>query len=154
MQLTWCHCHPIISRLIKIQNGQLTFPVPAYPIPRLSWKRPLNGCRSMYFLYRFTPVWSWSIKTESSGITRAGLLRARCIFQSSSQYLWDTHRWLQSKDEQLASRNENKLKKPQQLHLPASHTDSTLDNHVTLIFCLEINACQGPNMHISLARLS
>ena len=27
---SWCHCHPIISCFIKIQNG-LTFPVPAYP---------------------------------------------------------------------------------------------------------------------------
>jgi len=27
---SWCHCHPIISCLIKIQIG-LTFVVPAYP---------------------------------------------------------------------------------------------------------------------------
>jgi len=27
---SWCHCHPIVSCFIKIQNG-LTFLVPAYP---------------------------------------------------------------------------------------------------------------------------
>jgi len=27
---SWCHCHPVISCFVKIQNG-LTFLVPAYP---------------------------------------------------------------------------------------------------------------------------
>jgi len=41
-----CHCHPIIYCSIKIQTG-LIFLVPAYCLPRLSWKnRPLNRCLS------------------------------------------------------------------------------------------------------------
>ena len=30
IRFSWCHCHPIISCFIKVQNG-LTFLVPAYP---------------------------------------------------------------------------------------------------------------------------
>jgi len=40
----WCHCHPIVSCFIKIQNG-FTFLVPAYP--GCPGKRPLNGCLSV-----------------------------------------------------------------------------------------------------------
>jgi len=42
----WCHCRPIVSCFIKIQNG-LTFLVPAYP--GCPGKRPLNGCLSVCF---------------------------------------------------------------------------------------------------------
>jgi len=40
---SWCHCYPIISCFIKIQNGS-AFLVPAYP--GCPGKRPLNGSSS------------------------------------------------------------------------------------------------------------
>jgi len=45
---SWCHCHPIISALIKIQIG-LTFLVPAYQV--FLGKRLLNGCLSADLTY-------------------------------------------------------------------------------------------------------
>jgi len=43
----WCHCHPINSSFIKIQNGS-AFLVPAYP--GCPGKRPLNGCSVVIYL--------------------------------------------------------------------------------------------------------
>jgi len=40
---SWCHCHPIISCFVKIQNGS-AFMVPAYP--GYSGKGPLNWYNS------------------------------------------------------------------------------------------------------------
>jgi len=37
---SWCHCQPIVSCLIKIQ---FWFNLCGAGLPRLSWKRPLNG---------------------------------------------------------------------------------------------------------------
>jgi len=44
---SWCHCHPIISCLIKIQNA-FTFLVLAYP--RYHAKRPLYECQSLIII--------------------------------------------------------------------------------------------------------
>jgi len=48
IRFIWCHCHPIVSCLVKIQTG-LTFLAPAYP-GNLE-KRPLSGLSVSFLSY-------------------------------------------------------------------------------------------------------
>jgi len=63
---SWCHCHPIISCFIEIQNG-LTFLVPAYPgcpgnkrclffIVTRTVQFPIQVCFSTLSVYRPRPA--------------------------------------------------------------------------------------------------
>jgi len=45
---SWCHCHPIISRFSKIQNG---LPFWCQITQVVVEKRPLNGCNVVVIVY-------------------------------------------------------------------------------------------------------
>ena len=72
---SWCHCHPIISRFLKIQNS-FAFPMPAYQV--VLEKGPLNVCLMTHFsllsLESYTEsgvhgIRRWWIKTEYSPLS-------------------------------------------------------------------------------------
>ena len=53
---SWCHCHPIISCFVKIQNGS-AFLVPATQV--VLEKRPLNGCSVVHMLQGREEIAGW-----------------------------------------------------------------------------------------------